>query len=416
MNIPDISKSQWRGHKYIKNHFPIFYQYLLDKYPEDILFAEKLYWWEHDIIDYPRCATCGKKLKFKDGRDGYGKFCCSKCANSNPIKKESCEQTCMRKYGVANPSSSQQVQLKISNTNKSNHEFLIRTRATLMRKYGVANPSQMCGHRQKCMATNMRRVGACWHMQNKKYKENLTKVANIKILQKYPNARSVKVIGGKRCIVFNCIEPCGHPCKCRTFPIQITSLAARGVIRCPQKTNSKATHIELIVRDLLAKHNIKFITNTRTPLRKYELDIFIPSHKVAIEINGLYYHSTKFRTKTYHKNKFDLCEQKGIKLLTLWEDEILKNQHMVDEKIKYMLGLETTYNPIQNMIGSLDVPLNELDSNSFEIESKHIEEFWVDARTFIHSSTKLSGKYTYHIYGNEIARYRQKKTTSEGKD
>ena len=34
-----------------------------------------------------------------------------------------------------------------------------------------------------------------------------------------------------------------------------------------------------------------------------ELDIFIPEHNLAIEINGIYRHSDKFKDEKYHINK-----------------------------------------------------------------------------------------------------------------
>ena len=417
MNIPDISKSQWRGNKYIKNKFPEFYKYLLDNYPEDILFAEKLYWWEHGIKTYPICETCGRRLKFADGWAGYGRFCCSKCANSNKTKKERCQRTCMDKYGVKNPSNLPEIRLRISNHHKLNHYFLKNSRKTMLIKYGVSNASQISNHKQKCIATNKKKIGVCWNTQLRTNKDKITNLANEKMFQKYPDAVEIKVIEGKRCIIFNCTEPCSHPCKQKKFPIQISTLSARKHnIKCPQKSNSKSTQIELIVRKILMEYGIKFITNTRKPLKKYELDIFIPSHNIAIEVNGMYYHSTKFRTKDYHKNKFNLCEQLGIRLLTLWEDEILKNPGIVREKIKYMLGMDSHYCPICNMSGSLDVPLNSHDSKLYQIKSKSLNEFWADIRTFQRSSSKLKGKYIYHIYGNEIANYVQTEEAAKSKD
>lgn len=54
---------------------------------------------------------------------------------------------------------------------------------------------------------------------------------------------------------------------------------------------------------------------------KGEIDIYIPSKKVAIEFNGTYYHSELFRDKEYHYNKSMECEEKGIRLIHIWEYE-----------------------------------------------------------------------------------------------
>ena len=54
---------------------------------------------------------------------------------------------------------------------------------------------------------------------------------------------------------------------------------------------------------------------------KKELDIYIPEKNLAIEFNGIYWHSEEYRDKNYHYDKYKLCQDNGIKLLTIWEDD-----------------------------------------------------------------------------------------------
>lgn len=65
-----------------------------------------------------------------------------------------------------------------------------------------------------------------------------------------------------------------------------------------------------------------------------ELDLYIPDYKVAIEVNGIYYHSIEVMKQSdlydavggkenYHRMKTDLCKEKGIQLIHLWEDDLL---------------------------------------------------------------------------------------------
>lgn len=56
-------------------------------------------------------------------------------------------------------------------------------------------------------------------------------------------------------------------------------------------------------------------------LEKNELDIYIPEIKLAIEFNGLYWHSEIYKDKYFHKNKTDVCKKNGITLLHIWEDD-----------------------------------------------------------------------------------------------
>jgi len=84
---------------------------------------------------------------------------------------------------------------------------------------------------------------------------------------------------------------------------------------------------------------IDILTKDRTVLKKKELDIYIPSHKLAIEFNGLYWHSEKYVDSDYHLNKTELCEKQSIQLIHIFEDEWMYKQDIVKSRIKNLLGL-----------------------------------------------------------------------------
>jgi len=53
-----------------------------------------------------------------------------------------------------------------------------------------------------------------------------------------------------------------------------------------------------------------------------ELDIFIPSLSIAIEFNGLIWHSSRFgKAIDYHQSKTDDAARKGIRLIHIFQDE-----------------------------------------------------------------------------------------------
>lgn len=52
-----------------------------------------------------------------------------------------------------------------------------------------------------------------------------------------------------------------------------------------------------------------------------ELDIYIPSLKVAIEFNGTYWHCERYKPRGYHSGKSFECKEKGIRLIHVWEFE-----------------------------------------------------------------------------------------------
>jgi hypothetical protein len=53
-----------------------------------------------------------------------------------------------------------------------------------------------------------------------------------------------------------------------------------------------------------------------------ELDIYIQSHNLAIEFNGIYWHSEAMgKCRSYHLNKTNECSGKNIQLLHIFENE-----------------------------------------------------------------------------------------------
>lgn len=77
---------------------------------------------------------------------------------------------------------------------------------------------------------------------------------------------------------------------------------------------------EIIIRDYLESKNIEYIHNTRHLLGNRELDIVIPSYALAIEVNGVYWHSNK--TRDYHLDKFKRSKNKGYMLYQFTDADI----------------------------------------------------------------------------------------------
>lgn len=73
-----------------------------------------------------------------------------------------------------------------------------------------------------------------------------------------------------------------------------------------------------------------------------ELDIYIPSRKLAIEANGIYYHSTDRLSSGYHLMKTKACEEKGIRLIHIFEDDWVLKQNVCKSIILSALGIYNT--------------------------------------------------------------------------
>ena len=84
--------------------------------------------------------------------------------------------------------------------------------------------------------------------------------------------------------------------------------------------------------------SLKIIKQTRKIIAPLELDIYIPSLKLAIEYNGSFWHSLKkLNDKNYHLNKTKLCEEKGIKLIHIFEHEWNNKRDLILDIIKNMI-------------------------------------------------------------------------------
>ena len=91
--------------------------------------------------------------------------------------------------------------------------------------------------------------------------------------------------------------------------------------------------------DFIKSLNVDYIENDRNIISPKELDIYIPSRKLAIEFDGLYYHSELFVNENYHYDKTNSCNKKGIDLIHVFEDDWKYKRPIVESMIKSRLGI-----------------------------------------------------------------------------
>lgn len=174
-------KGSQRREKYIKNKYPEFYNHLINNYPNNISFREKLYWYYNDIHTYPICKECGKLLKFHDGKIGYGKFCSSKCsANNNDIINNR-NNIRKAKQDIINKKIINTIIEKYGSMEEFNKIRLDKTKQTNLEKYGVEFPLQDKNIRHQAMNTILEKYGNKCSLCNKDIL-NKTKQTN---LEKY---------------------------------------------------------------------------------------------------------------------------------------------------------------------------------------------------------------------------------------
>lgn len=150
--------------------------------------------------------------------------------------------------------------------------------------------------------------------------------------------------------------------------------------------NDKSVY-EKKIGDYLDSLGVSYILRTRKIIPPQELDFYIPSKKLAIEFNGSYWHSNlNIKDKNYHLNKSKICEEKGIRLIHIWEyewnDPIQKEKIM--QLLKIALGL------VNNKIYARDCSV-KLISNK---EAKELNDK-------IHLQGHRNAQITYGLFYNE---------------
>lgn len=87
----------------------------------------------------------------------------------------------------------------------------------------------------------------------------------------------------------------------------------------------------------------EILTNNRSILANGRgLDIVIPSKHIAIEFDGLFWHSeVKKEDRNYHLKKTNECEAKGYQLIHIFEDEWIYKKEICKSRLLHILGVSS---------------------------------------------------------------------------
>ena len=403
--------------RYIKKNYPKEYDDII-KY-NGITFSEQLY---NYIYNSPQhiCPVCGKETPFRTLTYGYSEFCCVECSYKGQSRMDKIKSTCLKKYGVENPSQSDEIKKKKEDTCLKNYgvksgfntqQSRNRLKETSLERYGVENPSQSDEIKKKKEDTCLKNYG----VKNILEKEEIRLAGQQALIDKYGVKYAFenkdiqnKAIERKRSEFFGkwdihigytddgkwiCKCPHNDCDKCSEKQFIINQIMFHDRMRneseictklLPPGSSNQGTTIELFIRNILDKYNIEYINNVRNIIPPKEVDIYIPSKKIAIECNGIFWHSKK--ESNYHIEKFKACCEKGIQLLTLWEDWIKTKPEIVESVLLSKLGI---YN---NKIYARKCDIKEVDS---KICNKFLNENHIQGRS---TSTIRYGLY----YNNEL--------------
>ena len=399
IEFPDITtlNASTVQERYFKLHYIEFYEYVIKNTP-DYKWPERLYMIYHNMHERPKCCACGDECKFTNIKVGYGKHCSRKCISKSIETKAKKEQTSILKWGVKNPMQSECIKEKIKQTNierygvecvyqsecikekikqtnierygvehaLQNNDIKQKLKNTCLDRYGVEYISQSTEFKNICKQNSIKRYGVDHPMKSEDVKTNARKLhkekygveyisqrpevikKTIESLRKNHMNKDSNIIGytddGQ--LIIKCQNNKCNKCKEKYFttPCGIYYDRLRfGAEICtnilPVKANIST--YELRLREFLDKYNIEYQCSVRNVISK-ELDIYIPSKKMAIEFNGVYYHSDIIKPNNYHINKFIECKEKDIQLISIWEDQYLTKFDIVKSIILSKLGIYDT--------------------------------------------------------------------------
>jgi len=112
-------------------------------------------------------------------------------------------------------------------------------------------------------------------------------------------------------------------------------LDGNGCPKCVHHISKAESEIFDYITSLIGKENV--IQSERKLIPPKEIDIYVPSLKIGIEYNGLFWHSNI--EKSNHLKKLNACKEKGVKLIQIFEDEYVNSKDIVLNKIKHLVGV-----------------------------------------------------------------------------
>ena len=302
------------------------------------------------MSEKPICALdgCNNEVPYSKWNKQYNKYCSRSCAGKansrNGLEKR--KQTNIEKYGVEIPQQLSDVKEKAKQTHiekYGEHSSKLEStkekiKATTMERYGVENGSQSEVVKAKKVETCLSNYGVEYHQQKHLDIHVIHRLNNPKYIIECNETKSLKAIaedlGVSQSAVYKSAKRLGidfkHYTRVSSFEDDVVSfLESIGI------TN--------------------VIRNDKTLIGKQEVDIYLPDYELAIECNGVYWHSElQGRGKWYHLGKTVKCKKKNISLIHIWDKDWNLSRELVSGRLSAKLGKNTVIYGRKCVIKSVD--------------------------------------------------------------
>lgn len=285
----------------------------------------------------PKCASVKNNAKYWEWR------VCPICGEKFYIRKKrekiTCSETCYKTYvslhkEEINEKKSKSLKETFAKKTKQEKQIIQQNREkTFFQKYGTTKPNQSSEYREK-MSKLLKKKD--WSQRSENIKNNIL-IPKYKEICEKDNLTLLEFRNRFDCTV-KC-NVCGNIFDSHVLGY-LTNNTTSNLCRICHPIDSVIYNSEIssIFEKILQENNIIYQKNNRQIIAPLELDFYIPELKMAFEINGNYWHSEIKKDKNYHINKTLLCEQQGVKLIHIFEDEIKFKYNIMRSRVENLLG------------------------------------------------------------------------------
>lgn len=272
------------------------------------------------------------------------------------------KETNLRKYGVEHHSQNKTVKEKTVSTRKARTQDQIdsehnKRKQTSMNKYGVAHHMMLPSQQEKVQSTTTDRYGVAFPLQNEDslskmksaWKTNSNETMNEKrkntLLDRYGVSAASRIGMSNEVLEILDNEDLFKAFisgKDRQSVINELGIHSHTLYMWANKHEASELFVhnlksafEVEVAEWLDSIGLNYEQGNRTLISPKEVDFYLPSHNLAIECCGLYWHSEESarRNRTYHNEKYQSCTAQNVRLLTIFQDEWNEKPELVKQVI-----------------------------------------------------------------------------------
>jgi hypothetical protein len=155
--------------------------------------------------------------------------------------------------------------------------------------------------------------------------------------------------------------------------------SGHGCPKCFGKISKAEFQIVEYIKSLgISDDKILMSSSPEFMVGKQQLDIYIPEFNFAVEFNGSRWHSENWgKPNSYHYDKWKMCHDAGVKLLTIWDFNWCNplKARIYKSKISHLLGLDTKIYARKTIVSEVEKEV-AIDF----VRNNHIEGFSVPYR------------------------------------